>query len=141
MDADRDVQADMNEIAGDVRAWLDKNVEDGGCCDFCSRLILPPNDPTIFKSRPVRATVSVLDEKTLGAGAIEMDYGDDWLACPTCATVVRLRDAKWLARHALTYRDSERVGPLPAEHVPEIEANLVLLYESLFAAGLKEVIE
>lgn len=134
-DRDRALQQELDRLAGDTQAWLDKNEAEGIFCDFCCWPVSPADVITFLADATFSVDMHVIDDD-LGAGTLTMVYEAPWASCPGCAPLVEAGDPAALAAHSIANQNAERTGVEPSE---EQEGYLVELYEALFSHNPRRI--
>lgn len=132
-EADRAVQATMEEAAQTVRDRSAENHAIGGVCDFCGTPVSErPIGATYITEGLQIATLEGLDTETGGIGKTTFVNDPYWCACSDCDPVVMAGDPVKLAAYVVDNRH-ERVGVPRGPHDEEIRNDLVELYASFYA--------
>lgn len=123
-------------------AWLNRNLLDGGVCDFCARP-LDGNEITWMTNDNVKVSFGAIVDGEIVTGE-ERNYGRGWAACPTCDKIVEKRDPEALAAHHAEYGIAHltlapRAGEDREQFFADVHRDLVQLYTVVFEAGLHRI--
>lgn len=124
----------MAEATASAQKWLDENGV-VGVCDFCARPTRerPQGNAVTFVLTGKFATRMEMLTQHLGVGVGEIEYSEDWIACPKCAAVIEEGDPVKLTDHVVAYHDKVRVGP----GYPGDRDDYLSLYRMFFARDPK----
>lgn len=122
------------QVAAKTNAWVEKNIADGGVCDFCSRLVGDgPCATYTLSASIVERMIVVSTEDPADAAPLSQVNDEWWAACPDCDAVIQQKDPAALAQHVFATADYDRIG-VPPERGLDV-SYLTDLYGRFFAAN------